>query len=240
MARVTFSMSKVKPFLWALAGAAALLAGVWLGSALIPQDPESLSKTTDGSAKPGAASGVDSPKWRGHVIRLPELREVVDFNLTQQNGQPLTRADFKGHWSFLYFGYTYCPDVCPLALTDLNQLEQLLARQGLGDGVAYWLISVDPERDTPQRLGEYVKYFNKKFQGATGDPLELANLAKQLSVVYFVPAHQPGDSYPVDHSSTIVLIDPDARFHAVFMPPHDSEALAADFAKLRERYRTAR
>jgi protein SCO1/2 len=233
-------MSKSKLFLWVLISVAALLAGVWLGSVLIPQGPASPSKIASGSTRSGATSDTDSPKWRGHVIRLPELRAVADFNLIQPNGQPLTGADFKGYWNFLYFGYTYCPDACPLALTDLNRLEQLLARQGLGDDVAYWFISVDPERDTPQRLGEYVKYFNQKFQGATGDPLALANLAKQLSVVYFVPAHRPGDSYPVDHSSTIVLIDPDARFHAVFMPPHDPEALAADFAQLREHYRAAR
>ena len=233
-------MSKSKLFLLAPAGAAALLAGVWLGSVLIPQSLESLPKATDGSAKSGTTSDADSPEWRGHVIHLPELREVADFKLIQQTGQPFTRADFKGHWSFLYFGYTYCPDACPLTLMDLNGLEQLLLRQGLGNDVAYWFISVDPERDTPQRLGEYVKYFNKKFQGATGDPLELAKLARQLSVIYVVPAHPSGASYPVDHSSTIVLIDPDARFHAVFMPPHDPEALAADFAKLREHYRAAR
>ncbi|MDG4549257.1 MAG: SCO family protein [Candidatus Contendobacter sp.] len=233
-------MSKNNLLPWALASVAALLAGVWLGSALIPKESESLSKAAAGSVRPGTTLGADPPTWRGHVIRLPELRQLVDFKLIQQNGQPLTPADFKGHWSFLYFGYTYCPDVCPLALVDLNRLEQSLPRPGLGDDVAYWFISVDPERDTPQRLGEYVKYFNKNFQGATGDPLELAKLARQLSVVYAIPAHQPGDSYPVDHSSTIVLIDPDARFHAVFMPPHDPEALAADFAKLRESYRIVR
>ena len=210
MARVTFSMSKVKPFLWALASAAALLAGVWLGSALIPQDPESLSKTTDGSAKPGAASGVDSPRWRSHVIRLPELREVVDFNLTQQNGQPLTRADFKGHWSFLYFGYTYCPDVCPTTLVEMAAILKQLGDQA--DRLQPIFVTVDPERDSAKVLKTYTEFFDPRILGLTGSPALVRRAADNFKIRY-AKVREPGaENYAVDHSAGMILLGPDGAF----------------------------
>lgn len=213
-------MNLGKSLLFVLLAIMALVAGVWLGQLLLPRPPE----------KPLEISG----------IYLPEPKPIADFKLTRHDGRPFTQADLKGRWSFLYFGYTYCPDVCPLALVELNKLDGLLAQQGLAQDTAYVLVSVDPERDTPQRLGEYVQYFNKKFQGATGDAQQLEQLARQLSVVYAIPAHQPGESYPVDHSSTVILIDPDARLRAIFTPPHQPATLAADFAQIRQRYQAAR
>ena len=193
-----------------------LVAGLWLGQKWLYQAPQ--------------------PPLQIAGIYLPEPKELDDFTLIGQNGQPVTRADLKGHWSFLYFGYTYCPDICPLTLVELNKLDQLLGQQGLNRDTAYLLISVDPERDTPAHLGEYVRHFNQKFQGATGNPQELEKLAKQLSVLYIIPPHQVGESYTVDHSSTVLLIDPDARLRAIFTPPHDPATLAADFARIRQRY----
>ena len=206
-------MLRVKTLLLVLLGVAALVAGIWLGQ-------------TGKTPAPLEIAG----------IYLPEPREIKDFALVLQNGQPFTRGNLKGRWSWLYFGYTYCPDLCPTTLIELNKLDRLLEQQGLNRDTAYLMISVDPERDTPERLGEYVKYFNKKFQGATGTPQELDQLARQLSVVYNIPAHQAGESYAVDHSSTVILIDPDAYLQAIFTPPHQPETMAADFARIRERY----
>ncbi len=200
-------------------GIMALVAGIWLGQVLLPRPPE----------KPLEITG----------IYLPEPKEIAAFSLQRHDGRPFTQADLKGQWSFLYFGYTYCPDICPLALVELNKLDRLLQQQGLSQNTAFLLISVDPERDTPQRLGEYVQYFNKDFLGATGDAQEIDRLARQLSVVYTIPAHQPGESYAVDHSSTVILIDPDARLRAIFTPPHQPATLAADFAAIRQRYQQA-
>jgi len=206
--------------LWlTLVAMVALVAGLWLGQKWLYQAPQ--------------------PPLQIAGIYLPQPKELDDFTLIGQNGQPVTRADLKGHWSFLYFGYTYCPDICPLTLVELNKLDQLLGQQQLNQDTAYLLISVDPERDTPARLGEYVRYFNQKFQGATGTPQELEKLAKQLSVLYIIPPHQVGESYTVDHSSTVLLIDPDARLHAIFTPPHEPATLATDFAQIRQRYESS-
>jgi protein SCO1/2 len=210
------TMLRLKTLWLVLVAAVALGAGLWLGQRWFYQSPQ--------------------PPLEIAGIYLPQPKELDDFTLAGQDGQPVTRADFKGHWSFLYFGYTYCPDICPLTLVELNKLDQLLSQQGLNRDTAYLLVSVDPERDTPARLGEYVRYFNKKFQAATGAPQELEKLAKQLSVLYTIAPHQPGESYTVDHSSTVLLIDPDARLHAIFTPPHQPATMAADFAHIRQRY----
>ena len=213
-------MIQAKTVFLVLIAAAALGAGVWLGGMLF----------TPTETKPVEIAG----------IYLPDSKPIESFTLTQQSGRPFTREDFKGRWTFLYFGYTYCPDVCPMTLLELNKLANQLAAQGVDRDTGFMMISVDPERDTPARLGEYTAHFNPKFTGATGAPEELARLTEQLGVAYFVPDHEPGENYTVDHSSTVVLINPDGRLQAVFTPPHQPDVMAADFVKIRDRYRNAR
>jgi protein SCO1/2 len=169
-------------------------------------------------------------------IYLPEPRRIEDFKLTHQTGEPFTRENLKGHWTFVFFGYTYCPDVCPMALADMNMVAERLTEQGDGQDTAFMLISVDPERDTPERLTEYTAYFNEQFTGATGTPDELTRLTQQVGAVYFIPDHEPGDNYVVDHSATITLFDPDGRLHALFTPPQNPDTMVADFIAIRERY----
>jgi protein SCO1/2 len=210
-------MIRRKTLFLILLGALALATGSWLGQWFI----------RDGNAPPLTISG----------IYFPEPKAIRDIDLIQQNGQPLTQDDFKGQWSFLYFGYTYCPDICPMTLVELNKVEQLLAQRDLSQHTAYMLISLDPQRDTPRRLQEYTTHFNPKFRGVTGSADELAKLAKQCGVAYRVPEHAKDDTtYYVDHSSTVILIDPDAHLRAVFTPPQISETLVADFLKIREHY----
>jgi len=200
-----------------LAGVLALGLGLWLGK--ISTNPSIENLTISG-------------------IIFPEPKKIEDFILSDQSGQPFHRDRFMGKWTFLYFGYTYCPDVCPLTLVELAKVQQRLARKKMDQNTAYLLISVDPERDTPQRLGEYTRYFNPKFQGATGTPDELNKLAQQFGVVYMRSTNkQDSANYTIDHSSTVILIDPDARLHAIFTPPHEPEAMVSDFVKIRDRYR---
>ena len=99
---------------------------------------------------------------------------------------------------FLYFGYTFCPDVCPLKLLELGKLQKILHREYLDRDAIYLFISVDPKRDLPQRLGEYTAYFNPKFRAATGTAEELAKLAQQLGVYYKIPDTTDGKNYTVD------------------------------------------
>lgn len=200
----------------ALIGALALGAGLWLGQLL----------TREAAPPPLEISG----------ILLPEPRAIEDFTLVDQDGRRFGPERFKDRWSFLYFGYTYCPDVCPTTLADLAELERRLEQQGLSADTTYWLISVDPRRDTPERLGDYAGYFHPEFRGATGSDDQLGRLARQLGVMYRVPNNPETEDYAVDHSSAVILVDPAGRLHAVFTA-HDPDALAADFAEIRHRYR---
>jgi protein SCO1/2 len=175
------------------------------------------------------------PEIGGFV--LPEARALDDVALVDSAGQPFAARDFAGHWSFLYFGYTYCPDVCPLSMLELSNLKKLLATRTPGVAAEYYFVSVDPRRDTPERLREYVTYFDPGFHGLTGEPAQIAAFANALGAIYFVPPDQDEQTYVVSHTSSVTLLDPEGRLHAVFTAPHTPEQLAADFAKVLTRYR---
>jgi protein SCO1/2 len=161
---------------------------------------------------------------------LPAL-ELVD-----ERGEAFAPPAFAGHWSFLYFGYTYCPDVCPLTLVELAALKKQLATELPSERSEYYLVSVDPQRDTPERLREYVAYFDPAFHGLTGSPAALAAFAAATETLVDVPAGQDSENYLVSHSSNVVLLDPQGALRAVFTPPHDPAQLAADFAKVAAHY----
>jgi protein SCO1/2 len=174
------------------------------------------------------------PEISGYLLQQP--REIPSFALLDGDGATFTNDGFKGAWSFLYFGYTYCPDVCPTSMIALAILKQAL-EQTHPDLVAhYYLVSVDPARDTPERLREYVAYFDPTFRGVTGERDEIDKLAGAASVIYVIPESAPGVPYLVGHSSTITLIDPGGNVHAIFTSPFMPNQIAADFAKVEARY----
>jgi len=198
----------------ALAGLLALGVGLLASQWLLPRPP----------APPPEIAG----------IYLPAPQPLEDFQLVHHSGRPFTRENFHGHWTFLYFGYSFCPDVCPITLADLNRMRQLLDDRDAAAETAYIFVSVDPQRDTPERLRDYVTYFNPEFQGVTGAPEELDRLAQALYVFYQRGAEKEDSGYYlVDHSSTIILIDPEGRPRAIFTPPQTPERLAEDFLKIR-------
>jgi protein SCO1/2 len=174
----------------------------------------------------------------GYVLATP--RDLPAVELVDEHGAPFRPRDFAGRWSFLYFGYTYCPDVCPLTLVELAKVKRELTAQGFAEPTAYYFVSVDPKRDTPERLREYVPYFDPKLRALTGSPATLAALAQATDTVFDVPEDPVGDNYLVSHSSNVVLLDPGARVHAVFSAPHDPTTLAQDFTKIVRRYNDRR
>jgi len=169
----------------------------------------------------------------------PQPRVLSPFTLTAHDGSEFTMDRLRGKWTFAYFGYSYCPDVCPTTLTELARVQSLLAAAGADGDIQYVLISVDPKRDTPQHLAQYVPYFSKKFIGVTGARAALDNLMLEVGVAYDFPEGTDGDNYPVSHSSIVALFDPNARLHAVFTVPHKAEAIADGFRKLRTHWRAA-
>jgi protein SCO1/2 len=170
------------------------------------------------------------PSIGGFVF--PEPRTLPAVELVDENGEPFTPLQFAGQWSFVYFGYTYCPDVCPLALIELAALKERLATQQPQTPAAYYLVSVDPKRDTPERLRDYVRYFDPSFHGLTGSIDAISALATAAEALFFVPPEQGPEGYLVSHSNNVVLVNPRGELEAIFTPPHSPEQLAADFAAI--------
>jgi protein SCO1/2 len=158
---------------------------------------------------------------------LPTARTLQEFSLVDQDGQPVTLAALRGRPSLLFFGFTQCPDVCPTTLALLSSVRQRATAQDL----RIVLVSVDPERDTPQRLGAYVRAFDASFTGLTGSVEEIEKLARQLGVAA-VRVPRPGGDYTIDHSAALLWLDRDARLTTIFTPPYAVEPLARDFTTL--------
>lgn len=167
------------------------------------------------------------------VLR-PEARMLNEFSLTDQNGQLFDIERFSGGWSFVFFGYTYCPDICPTTLATMVSVYKQLEQQGepLND-LHTFFVSVDPQRDTPEVLRGYMRYFNETFIGVSGDKEQLDNFARQFGAGYVVePEHAPGE-YLVSHTSSVFLVDPQKRLRAHFSPPHDAATIADQFRKIK-------
>lgn len=155
-------------------------------------------------------------------------RPVADFQLVDEQGQAATQEDLKGHWTFAFVGYTFCPDVCPATLSNLRQADNLMPAELPQPN--YLLISADPERDSPARLKEYLAFFGDGFHGLTGDMDTLRELAKSLNAV-FIHREENGMQL-VDHSAHLALINPDGELTAVIQPPHNPQALVEAYRRI--------
>jgi len=168
------------------------------------------------------------------LVVLPEPRALGDFSLVDQHGESFSIERLRGRWSLVFFGFTYCPDICPSTLYDLRQVSDTLADGDASEAAPQVVfVSVDPERDSLERLGEYVSWFGPDFVGVTGVPEQLAPLAQRIGVAYRVEEHAPGAAnYAVDHSASVFLTDPQGRLHGVFPAPVEAGAMAHDLAAL--------
>ena len=177
----------------------------------------------------------DELRARGIVV-LPKPRDLAPFSLTASDGSAFENADLQGRWTFAYFGFTNCPDICPVALSVLGQARRTLAEGGRDDHFAGVLVSVDPARDTPEVLSEYVSYFFEDFTGVTGERAAIAELAGQVSVAFAaVPEPSAPDGYVVDHTGNIVMINPMGHYYGYIRPPHTAEQVALAYEALSAR-----
>lgn len=198
-------MKKFKSLWIVIAAATAMVAGFWF----------SLSISN--------INQIENPVIQGVI--LPDARKISVPELLKDDGSRFINSDLEGHWTLLFFGYTHCPDICP---TTLNMLVQ--ARKNFNDNSSnadfpeVMLVSVDPQRDSVEVLNQYVKYFEPTFTGITGKPEMIKALTLQLSVVYMQVPNSDGsesqENYAVDHSSSILLINPQGKLHAFLNPPH--------------------
>ena len=169
-----------------------------------------------------------------------QAKELTDFKLTGADNKTLTLSDMKGKWSFIFFGYTQCPDVCPMTLSVLGKaFKHLEENPAVFQEIQGVFISVDPNRDTPELLKEYVSYFSNKLIGVTGDKEQLDAFSRQMSALYTIHAkdpQKPDENYQVSHNSTIFLVDPQGRLYGRFPPPQLPKEIADIFIKIRAFY----
>jgi len=160
------------------------------------------------------------------VVFYPEPRSLGEFELVNGDSAPVTKASLTGRWTVMYFGFTHCPDICPNSLSLLNKVDADLGDEG--QGVEYMLVSVDPERDTPQRLKDYVKYFNADFKAVTGTLDAITAFTRQLGVVAIKVEDDamPG-GYTVDHTSVFALVDPNGNLAGLVTAPHTVDNVSA-------------
>lgn len=195
----------------------ALVAGLWVGGAIKPAEspPLTLERAT---------------------VLGAQARPVTDFSLIDHHGKPFVSKSLRHRWSVLFFGYTFCPDICPVTLSSVRQAIESLTPE-LRAKLNVVFVSVDPSRDTPERLSEYVTYFHPDFVGVTGTQDQLARLARGLGIVYARAKRSSDDpNYLVDHSASMLLVGPDAKLHAVLSAPHEPALLARNLKAILQRF----
>ncbi len=153
------------------------------------------------------------------VVRLTEAvasgpQVGGPFTLTDHTGRKVSEADFAGRFMLIYFGFTYCPDICP---TEMQTFAEVMDRLGpLADRVQPLLITVDPARDTPEHLAGYVMLFHPRLVGLTGTEAQIAQVARAYRVYYAKTEVKGPDTYLMDHSAAVYLMGPDGRFVSIF------------------------
>lgn len=168
---------------------------------------------------------------------LEHARTLPEFHLQDHAGKSFGNDQLTGRWSFLFFGYTHCPDICPTTLATLGEAMKFIQHNEDAEHAQVVFVSVDPQRDSPAQLTQYVRYFHPDFMGVTGARADIDALTRSLGIVYAkTPNPNDPENYLVDHSASILLIGPDARLVALFGAPHQARAIAEDFHQLREHY----
>lgn len=182
-------------------------------------------KVLNGRSQGDPAALVDAG-----IILLPQSRQLPALELTDQDGQAVAVNQLKGQWRLLFFGYTYCPDICPTTLAQLRELKGKLPAEAL-ERLRVVMISVDPQRDSPQQLKQYLGYFDAGFQGLTGELADIQKLASAVSIP-FIPADTSKPNYTVDHSGNLVILGPDGTQRGFIRAPLNNQKLATQLPVL--------
>ncbi len=171
------------------------------------------------------------------VFVMPRPRDVASFSLEDHTGAAFDNESLKGKWSFLFFGFTHCPDICPTTMSEMGQAERQMrqADPELADGFRGVLVSVDPERDTSEQLQSYVSAFSPSFLGVRGDIAATGVFAQQVNVA-FAKVPTPDGRYTMDHSGQIVIINPEGHYHGFIKLPHQAETIRLAYQSLAARF----
>lgn len=184
-----------------------------------------VNRVLSGKGQPDPAAMIDAG-----IILLPQSRTLPDLTMTNQLGEPVQVNELKGTWSLLFFGYTFCPDICPTTLAQLRELKTKLPKEAV-DNLRVVLVSVDPNRDTPAQLKQYLGYFDPQFQGLTGELENIQKLANAVSIP-FIPGDTSKENYTVDHSGNLVILGPDGTQRGFIRAPLNNAKLAVQIPEL--------
>ena len=166
-------------------------------------------------------------------LMWPQPKTLQSFTTVDQDGRTFGLENLQGKWSFLFFGYTNCPDICPITLSVFNSIYEKLETMGNSENLQMVFVSVDPARDNSEQLKQYVSYFNKDFIGLGGNLEQVSELTSQMGIAFFhEPASAEGD-YLVDHAASVFLVDPQGRVIAIMSAPHQAEDIISRFNEIR-------
>jgi protein SCO1/2 len=169
---------------------------------------------------------VAAGAWLGYEIynqsaANSEKPYGVAFNLTDQDGQPITEQAFRGHPTVVFFGFTHCPEICPTTLYELGNWFEALGKDG--ENIKAYFVSIDPERDTPEVLGNYLGNVTDRVRGITGDPEAVRTMARGFNI-YFKRIDTGDGDYTMDHTASILLLDSKGRFRKTIAFGEDSDS----------------
>ncbi|TEW54008.1 SCO family protein [Psychromonas sp. RZ22] len=186
---------------------------------------------------------MDTSKNSALILSQPPI-ELSNFTFYKAGKVAFTNQSLQGKWTLFFVGYTFCPDICPTTLTDLDRIYPSLKNdQNTTTQVVF--VSVDPNRDKAEQLADYVHYFNENFIGVTGTHKQLWPFVNQLGLIYSLVEEGESDAfYLVDHSASIVLINPAGQFHATFksvlneqgINHVDMDLMVRDIKKIQQQY----
>ncbi len=161
----------------------------------------------------------------------PNPKIISEFSVLDQDGNNFGLNQMEEKWSFMFFGYSHCPDVCPITMSVMaNAYKELI---GESNNLQVIFASVDPNRDTIEKLFQYVRYFNPDFIGLGGDNQMMSSLTSQIGVAYYINSENKNKDYLVDHSASIFLFDPVGRMVGKISPPHTQNKIIQQFTNIK-------
>tara|TARA_Y100001968_G_C19272809_1_gene675130 strand:+ start:114 stop:695 length:582 start_codon:yes stop_codon:yes gene_type:complete len=172
---------------------------------------------------------VDEYKALGAYLIDPP-RQLAEFNLVDDKGEIFLPEQFNNKWNILFFGFTYCPDICPLTMKQMSDVKEMLGEDA--QKIRVFLVSVDPDRDKPENLRVYLDNFSNNFRGLTGEIDQIYKFSTQVNAPFFPVVNNPEPNYTVDHSGSLVIIDPDAKYAGFFRAPHDTSKITKALASI--------
>ena len=155
-----------------------------------------------------------------YLIEPP--RNLGSFNLMDSGGKEFLPQDFEGKWNMLFFGFTFCPDICPITMSMLSRIEKGLDIENQ-EKIRIFLVTVDPDRDSPDQLKVYLENFSENFIGLTGGLDQIYNFATRVNAPFSPISNSKDPHYSVDHTGSIILINPEGNYAGFFRAPHNQD-----------------